>query len=251
MTIRIPDKVSYEEATVLPLALLTASAGLYAKDQLALPYPTTHPEPTNQTVIIWGGSTSVGCAAIQLAAASGYDVLTTCSPRNFELCKRLGASKVYDYNSPTVAQDIITALKGKTVAGALTMSTPGAELCLEIVPNCRGNKIIAMAAYPNLTPPPTRFVFARIVFHFMAWTLWARWTGWRKGTKTPFVVCGDTAFSDIGAKVYNEYVPEALLQGMFVPAPEPQVVGRGLEKIQEGLDTHRKGVSARKVVVSL
>ena len=34
-------------------------------------------------------------------------------------------------------------------------------------------------------------------------------------------------------------------------APEPQVVGKGLGRIQEALDTCKRGVSAKKVVVSL
>ncbi len=34
-------------------------------------------------------------------------------------------------------------------------------------------------------------------------------------------------------------------------APEPLVIGKGLEHVQAGFDAQKKGVSARKVVVSL
>ncbi|KAL3431030.1 chaperonin 10-like protein [Aspergillus tetrazonus] len=37
----------------------------------------------------------------------------------------------------------------------------------------------------------------------------------------------------------------------FVPAPEPEVVGRGLESIQRAMDIQARGVSARKIVVQL
>jgi NADPH:quinone reductase-like Zn-dependent oxidoreductase len=37
---------------------------------------------------------------------SGLEVITTCSPRNFDLVKSLGADKVFDYNSPSVGSEI-------------------------------------------------------------------------------------------------------------------------------------------------
>jgi len=39
--------------------------------------------------------------------------------------------------------------------------------------------------------------------------------------------------------------------GRYVAAPEPSVVGKGLECVQAGLDRQKKVVSASKVVVSL
>ncbi|MEA9424673.1 hypothetical protein VCX83_22965, partial [Aeromonas caviae] len=41
-----------------------------------------------------GGSSSVGCNAIQLAVASGYRCVATASARNVGLLKELGASEV-------------------------------------------------------------------------------------------------------------------------------------------------------------
>ena len=42
---------------------------------------------------------------------------------------------------------------------------------------------------------------------------------------------------------------KALESGQLQPKPDSMVVGEGLESIQLGLDTARKGVSATKVVV--
>ena len=55
----------------------------------------------------------------------------------------------------------------------------------------------------------------------------------------------------VGRAVWEEYLPKALEKGSFVPAPEPLVAGHGLESVQVGVDLLRKGVSARKVVVTL
>ncbi len=37
---------------------------------------------------------------------SGYTVITTCSPKNFEYVKYLGADEVFDYNDPGVGKKI-------------------------------------------------------------------------------------------------------------------------------------------------
>ena len=71
MAAPIPDTMPFEDAAVLPLALSTASCGLFQADQLGLRHPSANPEPTGRTLLVWGGSTSVGSNAIQLAAAAG------------------------------------------------------------------------------------------------------------------------------------------------------------------------------------
>lgn len=51
--------------------------------------------------------------------------------------------------------------------------------------------------------------------------------------------------------VWGKYVPEGLKNGTLKPAPEPVVVGKGLEKIADGIALGLKGVSAAKLVVEL
>ena len=87
MAAPIPDAMPFEDAAVLPLGLSTAACGLFQKDFLALNAPSAAPAPTGKTLLVWGGSTSVGSNAIQLAVAAGYDVVTTASPRNFDYVK--------------------------------------------------------------------------------------------------------------------------------------------------------------------
>ena len=158
MAAPIPDDLSYERATVLPLGVSTAACGLFEKDQLALDYPSLTPKPNGKTLLVWGGSTSVGTNAVQLAKAAGYNVIATASPKNFDFVKTLGASHVFDYNAKTVVADLIAAFKGKTIAGAFAVGATSAEACVDVVAACTGEKAVAMATYPisfaQLSGPP-------------------------------------------------------------------------------------------------
>ena len=115
----IPDSLSFDEAAVIPLGLATAAAGLYPKDFLHLPYPQPgSPKPTSTALLVWGAGSSVGASAVQLAVASGVEVIATSSKKNFDMVKSLGAAYVIDYNSPSAVEEIIQAFEGKRFAGA-------------------------------------------------------------------------------------------------------------------------------------
>ncbi|KAH0538122.1 hypothetical protein FGG08_005284 [Glutinoglossum americanum] len=101
--IRIPDNVTFEEAATLGIGITTVGQGLYQSLGLQLP---SSPTETRLPILIYGGSTATGTLAIQFAKLSGYTVVTTCSPRNFELVKSLGADAAFDYNDPNCAAEI-------------------------------------------------------------------------------------------------------------------------------------------------
>lgn len=251
MASSIPDTLSYESAAVIPLGISTAACGLFQEDQLALQYPTSHTKPTGKTLLIWGGATSVGCNAIQLAVAAGYEVITTASPKNFDYVKKLGASQAFDYRSKTIVNDLIRAFKGKTTAGALTMGSGAAEACMDVLDKCTGDKFISMATYPLPNPRPTRFVIPLTIYSFVSFTI-SNWVKSKlRGIRTNFIFGSSLAHNDVGRAIYVNFLPEALAQGTYVAAPDPYVVGKGLECIETGLEVQKKGVSAKKVVVSL
>jgi len=117
VTTVIPESLTFEQAVTLPLAISTASVGLYLPDYLGLPLPSTSPQSTGKVLLIWGAASSVGATAVQLAAASGLRVIATASPSNHQFVKYLGASVVFDYRSPTVVNDIVNELRGNEIAG--------------------------------------------------------------------------------------------------------------------------------------
>ncbi|KAF4929956.1 Protein TOXD [Colletotrichum viniferum] len=103
LQIKTPDKITDEEAATLGIAVTTVGQGLY--QTLKLPLPSS-PAKEPKTILIYGGSTAMGISGIQYAKLSGYNVITTASPHNFDYLKELGASAVFDYKSPTVSEDI-------------------------------------------------------------------------------------------------------------------------------------------------
>lgn len=72
-----------------------------------------------------------------------------------------------------------------------------------------------------------------------------------KGVRSKFIFATTLADNEVGKMVFEEFLPKALEEGRFVASPEAMIVGTGLEFVQEGFEVQKRGVSARKVVVSL
>lgn len=255
MTAPIPDSLSFEKASVIPLACSAASCALYQEAYLQLPYPKFPQPPLNgQFILITGGATSVGCNAIQLARASGYKVVTTCSPHNFPLVKKLGAVYAFGYNSLTLEEDLLSVLKGMQVAGAFAIGPGSVELSISILGQLGDSchKLVAKASFPwPKDDPKTDEEYWEYMKWVDGWNDMISETASKHGVKTIFVEGAELARSELGKAIYEDFLPFALAGGEYIAAPEPQVVGKGLEYIQEALNVHKAGVSARKVVVSL
>lgn len=253
MTCPIPSFMKYEDASVIPLGLSTAACALYEPDQLGLvkPKSSAAAEAIEEVVIVWGGSSSVGCNAIQLAVASGYEVITTCSPRNFSLVKELGATQAYDYNDSKTIQSIIHYLKGKKVAGAVSIGYGSALACISILKKCQGNKKLAMVTYPGPPTPPKRNAQLQMAWYYVTGKIKISIQSLLGGVTSTYVWGGTLALNQLGSAIYNDYLPEALSKGAFKPAPQAEVVGRGLQDIQSAINQQASGVSGKKLVVTL
>lgn len=90
-----PKTMSFAEAAAVPLAGLTAYQGIFEKGSLK----------EGQTLLVLNASGGVGSFAIQYAAAKGIQVVGTCSGRNEEFVKSLGAD-VVDYTKKNVVEDV-------------------------------------------------------------------------------------------------------------------------------------------------
>ena len=88
-----PKNLTHEEAASIPLVGLTAYQCVVEKGRLR----------GGQTVLVHAGSGGVGSFAIQLAKHLGATVATTCSAKNAELVRGLGADRVVDYTKASFA----------------------------------------------------------------------------------------------------------------------------------------------------
>lgn len=117
----VPENLSWEEAAAIGCAA-TSSVGMALWISLKLPGTPENPISEPKYVLIYAGATASGTFAIQLLKLSGYNVVTTCSPKNFTLVESYGAEKAFDYHSPTCGEDI-RAYTGNSLEYALDIIT--------------------------------------------------------------------------------------------------------------------------------
>lgn len=95
--VAIPQGVTAVEACGIPVAGVTAYQSIVSRVK------------KGDRLFINGGSGGVGSYGIQIAKVVGCHVTTTCSGRNVEFCRGLGADEVVDYTKG----DVIEVFKSK------------------------------------------------------------------------------------------------------------------------------------------
>lgn len=105
--------MSWEQAAALPLVWLTGniSSSEHLTVLLIDIARTTIANVESRVqddgrLVVLGGSSAVGMFVLQLASKRGWEVLTTCSSRNTDFVKSMGATSVVDYNTEDVAQAV-------------------------------------------------------------------------------------------------------------------------------------------------
>ncbi|KAK4539787.1 hypothetical protein LTR36_010376 [Oleoguttula mirabilis] len=218
LTATLPDAVPFSKGVVLPLALSTATVGLF--ETLKFRLPTTPATPSSgETVLIWGGSSSVGSVAIQLARAAGYDVVATA---------RVGW--VFDYADAEVVQKLTDFIsdKNKNFAGALDcISEAGAPQACAAITKMFGGGVLPTVLWPPKDLP--------------------------EGVEGVLIYASDPGTEDkyLAASVWETFVPAALESGVLLPKPDPEILTGGLANVQDAVDLSKKGVSAKKTVVEI
>jgi NADPH:quinone reductase-like Zn-dependent oxidoreductase len=129
---QVPSALPLANAATIPDNFVTAFFALF--DQLKLPIPTqlpavTAPPNADIPILIYGAGTSAGQYSIQLLKLAGYTrVIATASPKHHAFLRSFGAAHVFDYNSPTLIDEIKNAAGGKVqlaldcVSAASTLS---------------------------------------------------------------------------------------------------------------------------------
>lgn len=145
---RVPAEISDADAVCLGVAGLSASIPLVEMANIT----------AGSTVLIHAGAGGVGHVAVQIAKRLGARVVTTCSARNFDYVRGLGADLAIDYASRSLA----------AVAGEIDIaldSIGGETHALTIAAMRSGGRVIALSAAPLPANPrgDVEVVQARIV----------------------------------------------------------------------------------------
>jgi NADPH:quinone reductase-like Zn-dependent oxidoreductase len=120
----ISSYLSFEEAACLGIAGLSAFIPLVENAALA----------KGQRVLIHAGAGGVGGFALQIARLRGAEVWTTCSARNAEWCRALGAHHAIDYERDdftacgAIFDVVLDTLGGTVHARSATVLKPGGIL---------------------------------------------------------------------------------------------------------------------------
>ena len=101
-----PDSLTWPETAAFPLAFLTAYQMLTKKVQLH----------KDQTILIWGASSGIGSAAIQIASLFKTRIIATAgTDEKADLARQLGADKVIMYRTENVVQMVKKYTDGQGV----------------------------------------------------------------------------------------------------------------------------------------
>ncbi|KAJ9615267.1 hypothetical protein H2200_001342 [Cladophialophora chaetospira] len=231
--LRIPDNMSFEDAATLGVGVITCGQGLF--QQMGLDWPN-NPSTTGDFILIYGGSSATGTLGIQFAKFAGYRVITTCSPRNFDLVKSLGAEEAFDYNDSEAATKIKDYTKGdlKYIWDTISLE-PTAKLSAEVLSSGGIYGAILTVKFPRDDAKTT---------HSLGYT--AVGEPIEKGGMKRENNEGDFEF----AKKWIQVADPLLAQGKI--KVHPAKVGKGLEEVIDGLDLLRKDkVSGQKLVYVL
>jgi len=129
LVFKVPGSMSLEKAATFGVPWLTAGQILALNQGKKLPPAKVGDE----WILIYGGSTSVGLFALQLAKAMGYKVVSTASPHSFDLVKEYGADEVVDYKDGPAASKKIKEITGGGVNLGIDCISEGGsfKICLD------------------------------------------------------------------------------------------------------------------------
>lgn len=241
----LPPSVSFTDGVVLPIALETAMCLLYFNQRnplpeflpgvftpaLGLPYPSLKDDElpsAGKTIIVYGGSSSVGSVTTQLAAAAGIHVVSIAGATNFDLSKRSGATECFDYKDPSMVEQVVEAIhrSGKDFVGIVDAISTADTIPtnLSILEQLGGGHLALTHPHFGAEVVPDNVEIGMV------------WPG---------------GVNDTTAPVWRDYVGAALQSGKLKCLPPPTIVGKGLEYIQSALRQSKEGVSGTKLVVEL
>jgi NADPH:quinone reductase-like Zn-dependent oxidoreductase len=150
--LKAPRNLSFEESASFPLTFLTAWHMVISRGEL---------QP-GQTILVIGGSSGIGSAAIQISRLAGARVIATVgSPEKFEKAKKMGADFVLNHETEPVHAKVKELTHGDGVD--LVFEHIGPKTWKESIASLKkgGKLVICGSTTGPATELDLRFVFSR------------------------------------------------------------------------------------------
>jgi NADPH:quinone reductase-like Zn-dependent oxidoreductase len=239
----VPDSISDEEAAALSLAFATAVQALNQRLGVA---EYTQPLKTPEPILIYGGSSSVGKYAIQLAKAGGYKVIALASPKNHALLKELGADETVDYNDASWPEKVSQLTKGELKLALDCIVEEGTTVNTAKALSKQGGKIVTLLP-PQKAEDEIKNLNSNIQVEMtLIYTVFGRSFSFANFGEFPASE-EDKAFWVKTLKA----LPEMIKKGIVKPNKVTTLEG-GLDGILAGFKRHAEGgVSAEKLCYKL
>ncbi|UPL01770.1 hypothetical protein LCI18_012704 [Fusarium solani-melongenae] len=229
-TSKLPSSDFLESGAKVVLNLATVTAACSHFLGLERPGLDKPKSQRGERILVYGGSSSCGGLAIRYAAAAGYEVVTTSSPKNREYVTCLGPAAVVDHTNPP--DKIIHDLQSHGPYHRI-LDTIGVPPVTNII-----TKYLRSAgggSYNTLIPvfPGTNPIPENVERRFESY-------GW---------IFNNSEHEEFRKWYYETLVPQGLESGVIVPTPSQRVDG-GLINTQHALDLMDRGeVSGHKLVL--
>lgn len=228
MVAKKAKSLSWEEAASLPICYCTAAATIHAALKIPLPFLSSPPGAQPRSILVLGGSSGVGAAAIQilrLALPSSATILATSSPQHHAQICSLGATKPFDQKSPSLIADIKAASPGGKGVDMIVDAVAGGAARPDIYATLRddGPKEVGEVSTGASIEVP-------------------------EGVSRT-VAFGRQILKSEGGEGAMKALGKLVEEGSYKVPVRVEVVGRGLEAIAGGLEKLRSGTSGTKLVV--
>ncbi|WWC85193.1 uncharacterized protein L201_000052 [Kwoniella dendrophila CBS 6074] len=228
LTFKVPGNISLEDASTFGVSWLTAGQVINQTQNHPLTqYNNSKTDKQDKWYTIYGGSTSVGLFAIQLAKSLRYKVLTFTSPHSFDLVKSYGADQVINYCDPNAIEQ------------ALTITNGGSDFVFDTISH-ENSFNISLGSLGN----------GNGEVHTVVYTLLGQEMNFSPRTPDqPTIIPAIPSDREFGVGFF-EKTAESITK--FDIKANPLDIRQGLESVPKGLENQRDGkVSGKKIVYKI
>ena len=211
------------------ICYLTAATIITVGLHVPLPHLDSTGSSSLKTILVLGGSSNVGAAAIQLLrlALPSATILTTSSAEHHDRLISLGATKCFDRSAQEDTSSIKAATPGDSGVDAIldAVTAAATQPAVFTALNSKGPKLYSHAVTGQNVEVP-------------------------EGVQSTSIF-GQQIFGVKGGMSAMPGLASLVQSGKYKLPAKVEVLGNGFSTIEQGLDKLMKGVSGTKYVVSL